>query len=141
MTTTTLLAAYPGRYFAAWNGRDLDAVAPILADAFHWTDPLLPAPLEHLDAAHGFFTGSWGAFPDLRFELIGEPLVDEAAARVAQEWRMLGTHSGEFPPLPVTGKPFDVTGTDVFTVDEDGRATVVRAYYDALGLMRQLGLA
>ena len=141
-TTTTVLAAYPARYFAAWNDQEIEAVAPILAESFAWTDPLLPPEgLTNLEGAHGFFVGSWGAFPDMRFELLGEPLVDEAAGRVAQEWRMTGTHTGEFPPLPITGKPFDVKGTDVFSVDADGRATEIRAYYDSAGLMRQLGLA
>lgn len=141
-TTTAVLAAYPARYFTAWDGQDIEAVAPLLADTFAWTDPLLPPEgLSTLEGAHGFFAGSWNAFPDMRFELVGEPLVDEAAGRVAQVWRMTGTHTGEFPPLPITGKAFDVTGTDVFAVDADGRATEIRAYYDSAGLMRQLGLA
>lgn len=141
-TTTSALAGYPARYFGAWNGRDLDAVAPLLADTFRWTDPLLPEPLTGLEGAHAFFGGSWAGFPDIAFEMLGPPLVDEAAGTVAQEWRMTGTHQGEFPAgVAATGKPFDITGTDVFEVDADGRATAVRAYYDALGLMRQLGLA
>lgn len=141
-TTPSALAAYPARYFDAWNGRDIDAVAPLLADDFLWTDPLLPEPLTNLAGAHAFFTGTWAGFPDIAFELIGGPMVDEGSGTVAQEWRMTGTHQGEFPAgVPATGKPFDVSGTDVFAVDAEGRATAVRAYYDALGLMRQLGLA
>jgi steroid delta-isomerase-like uncharacterized protein len=141
-TTTPALATYPERYFAVWNGRDVSAAEGILADSFEWTDPLLPGPLSTLEMAQGFFQGAWAGFPDFAIEAIGEPLVDEAAGRVAQEWRMTGTHDGEFPPgAPPTGKPFSVTGTDVFTVDAEGRATAVHAYYDVAGLMAQLGLA
>ena len=76
-------------------------------------------------------------------EAIGEPLVDLQGSRVACEWRMTGTHTGEgFPPgVPPTGKAFNLNGTDVFTVADDGRATAIRAYYDSATLLRQLGLA
>lgn len=142
-TTTTAISTYADRYFAAWNGRDIAVVESILAPRFSWTDPSLPAELTEYDSARGFFQASWQGFPDIAFEAIGAPLVDEAAGRVAQEWRMTGTHTGEgFPPgVPPTGNAFDLTGTDVFTVGEDGRATAIRAYYDAGTLVRQLGLA
>ncbi len=145
MTTSqaTALTGLAERYFAGWNGRDLDTAASVLAPTFSWTDPSLPAELTDLAGAQYFFQSSWAAFPDIAFESIGEPLIDEAAGRIAQEWRMTGTHTGaEFPPgVPASGKAFDVTGTDVFTVDADGRATAIRAYYDAATLARQLGLA
>jgi steroid delta-isomerase-like uncharacterized protein len=137
------LSSYPARYFAAWNGHDIEGVAGLLASTFSWIDPSLPAELTDQEGAHGFFQSSWLAFPDIQFEAIGEPLVDEAAGRVAHEWRMTGTHTGDgFPPgVPATGKSFDLCGTDVFTVDDQGRATSIRAYYDAATLARQLGLA
>ena len=142
LQTPVTVADYPARYFAAWNGRDVRAAGGLLADGFAWRDPSLPAPLGALDEAERFFELSWRSFPDLTFELLGEPLVDPAGTRVAQEWRMTGTHQGEGVPagVPGTGRPIDVTGTDVFTVDEEGRATEIRACYDAMGLAAQLGL-
>lgn len=137
----TDLATYPARYFDAWNDQDIEKALDVIADEIEWTDPLLPAPLTTKDGARGFFEGSWAGLPDFHIEAIGEPLVDEASGRVAQEWRMTGTHQGELAGIPATGKPFDVTGTDVWEVDADGRATSVHAYYDAATLMRQLGLA
>jgi len=137
---TTTLAAVPGRYFDTWNGRDLHAIDALLADEFQWIDPLLPGPLEDLEGAHMFYEGSWEGMPDLRFELIGGPLVDEANSRVAQEWRMLGTHTGDFLGTEATNNGVDMLGTDVFTVDADGRVTEVRAYYNAGGVLAQLGL-
>jgi steroid delta-isomerase-like uncharacterized protein len=139
----TALASYPGRYFAAWNGRDTAVIEAILAEDFSWIDPSLPEELTTFDGARAFFESSWQGFPDLAFEAIGDPLVDEGAGRVAQEWRMTGTHTGDgFPPgVPATGNALDVFGTDVFTVDASGLAMSVRAYYDAATLARQLGLA
>jgi steroid delta-isomerase-like uncharacterized protein len=137
------LADYPARYFAGWNNHRLEDTEGLVAPEFHWSDPSLPETVTDTAGAHGFFQSSWAAFPDIHFEQIGELLVDEANSRVAAEWRMTGTHTGgEFPPgVPATGKAFDVYGTDVFTVDEQGRATAIHAYYDAATLARQLGLA
>jgi steroid delta-isomerase-like uncharacterized protein len=142
-STATDIATYPGRYFDAWNGRDIEVVESILAPQLSWVDPLLPEELTDHDGARMFFQGAWQGFPDIAFEAIGGPLVDAENGRVAHEWRMTGTHTGEgFPPgVPPTGKAFDVKGTDVWTVGPDGRATSVRAYYDTATLVRQLGLA
>jgi steroid delta-isomerase-like uncharacterized protein len=140
---TTDLAAYPGRYFAAWNQRDLTTALAVVAEAVHWEDPSLPAPVTDHASAGEFFTAGWTGFPDLAFHAVGEPFVDVANRRVAQEWRMTGTHTGEgFPPgVAPTGRAFDVPGADVWQVDDDGRAVSVRAYYNPADLLTQLGLA
>jgi len=141
-STTTDIAGYPDRYFAAWNGRDVAVVESILTPELSWIDPLLPAELTDYDGARMFFQGGWQGFPDIAFEPIGEPLIDATGSRVAHEWRMTGTHLGEFPAgVAPTGNTFAVSGTDIWTIAEDGRATTVRAYYDSAALARQLELA
>jgi SnoaL-like domain len=140
---TTTLSAYPARYFAAWSQRDLATALDVIAEVVDWQDPSLPAPITDHDGAAGFFTAAWAGFPDLAFHPVGEPLVDTDGQRVSQEWRMVGTHTGQgFPPgITPTGRAFDVAGTDVWQVGPDSRATAVHAYWDVLGLMAQLGLA
>jgi steroid delta-isomerase-like uncharacterized protein len=136
------LTAYPQRYLDAWNQRDVATALRVVHPKVHWVDPLLPEPLIDSDGAAGFFAGAWQGFPDLRFEAIGSPLVDVEGGRVASAWRMTGTHSGEFPPgVPATGNTFAIHGTDVWEVDEDGRATSVHAFYDSIALLRAIGLA
>ena len=138
----TDLPGYPARYFAAWTQRDLDVALDVIAADVNWQDPSLPEPLTDHEGAAGFFTAAWSGFPDMAFHPIGEPLVDVANNRVTQEWRMTGTHTGEgFPPgVPPTGKPFDVTGMDVWEVDAAGRAKSVHAYWNVGTLLTQLGL-
>ncbi|MCX2932343.1 ester cyclase [Mycobacterium sp. CVI_P3] len=139
---STDLAAYPARYFAAWSQRDLSTALAVIAERVDWRDPSLPAPLTDRDGAADFFTSAWSGFPDMAFHAIGEPLVDAANNRVTQEWRMTGTHTGEgFPPgVPPTGRAFDVTGMDVWQVDDAGRAVSVHAYWNVMTLLAQLGL-
>lgn len=138
-----VLAAYPERYLAAWTQRDIDVALDVIATEVDWRDPSLPAPLTSREESRGFFVSAWQGFPDMAFEPIGSPLIDAEQGRVAHEWRMIGTHTGEgFPPgVPPTGKSFDVPGVDIWEVDEDGRAISVRANWDVATLMRQLGLA
>jgi len=140
---TTNLVAYPARYFAAWNQRDLAIALEVIAESVDWQDPSLPtANADHVGAG-AFFTSAWAGFPDLMFLPVGDPLADTARGRVAQEWRMVGTHTGAgFPPgVPATGRAFDVTGTDIWQVDDAGRALSVHAYWNVATLLAQLGLA
>jgi steroid delta-isomerase-like uncharacterized protein len=141
-TDPAILEAYPARYLAAWSQRDIDTALDVIAPELHWVDPSLPAPMTTRDEARSFFVASWQGFPDMAFHPVGAPLVDAAQGRVAHEWRMTGTHTGEgFPPgVPPTGKAFDVSGTDVWEVDQDGRAVSIHAYWDVATLMNQLGL-
>lgn len=145
MTTSPAVdvSDYPTRYFAAWNERDIEAALQAFASTVTWNDPSLPATITTLEEAKGFFEGSWAAFPDLRFEAIGSPLVDATTGRVAQEWRMTGTDSGVgfIPGHSPSGNEFEVPGMDVWVVTADLTATSVTAYYDAASFARQLGVS
>ncbi|WP_026910519.1 ester cyclase [Patulibacter minatonensis] len=145
MTTATsvdVLTAFPARYCAAWSQDDLATFLDVISPEVRWEDPLLPEPFVGHEGATGFFQGARLGFPDMAFELVGEPLVDEANGRVSAEWVMTGTHTGEFPPgAPVSGNSFRVPGSDTWEVDADGRATSVHAHYDTLTLLKAIGLA
>jgi steroid delta-isomerase-like uncharacterized protein len=141
-TSKLKLSDYPAKYFNAWNQRDIEVALAVVSNGIVWTDPSLPATLTSRAEARGFFEGSWASFPDLEFEALGNPLVDESSRRVAQEWRMRGTDNGSgfgAGGRP-TGRSFDVTGLDVWIVDEDLMAVSVAAYYDTGSLARQLGM-
>ncbi|MCW2750021.1 MAG: hypothetical protein JWR83_1131 [Aeromicrobium sp.] len=141
-TPTDVLTAYPARYCAAWSQRDIAVALDVVSAEVHWVDPLLPEPFTGHEGATGFFQGAWQGFPDISFELLGEPLLDAANNRVSAEWRMTGTHTGEFPPgAPISGNGFSVVGSDTWEVGEDGRAVSVHAHYDTLTLLRAIGLA
>ncbi|MGW0035135.1 nuclear transport factor 2 family protein [Gordonia sp. NPDC003376] len=78
-TATTDLAIHPNRHFASWNQRDIEKARDPFAPTLPWTNPLLPAPLTSREGARGFLVFGWEEFPDLRFEPVGRPLVDEVA--------------------------------------------------------------
>jgi steroid delta-isomerase-like uncharacterized protein len=51
-------------------------------------------------------------------------------------WR--GTHGGPFAGVPATGRPIELSGINLFRV-QDGRVVEQRAELDFLGLLQQIG--
>ncbi len=75
------------------------------------------------------------AFPDTQF------VIDEQIAegdRVMTRWTAHGTHKGEFPGIPVTGRKAEVSGVQVDRF-VNGKIVETWSVFDQLGLMQQLG--
>ncbi len=53
-------------------------------------------------------------------------------------WSMTGTHGGELMGVPPTGRPIEVTGFDLFRIEERKIAELWQNW-DQLGLMQQIG--
>lgn len=77
------------------------------------------------------------AFPDLSVTV---DLVVAEGDFVAVRWTARGTNTGEGNGLPATGKRVEVSGVAIFRI-VDGKIAEEWAAGDALGLLRQLGLA
>lgn len=77
------------------------------------------------------------AFPDFRFEI--EDTIEERD-RIAVRYTVTGTHRGELFGIPATGKTISIGGISIYQV-EGGRLREAWVQYDALGMMRQLGVA
>jgi steroid delta-isomerase-like uncharacterized protein len=52
---------------------------------------------------------------------------------------MSGTHKGDFPGMPATGKRFSIRGVTILEL-EAGRIRRNADYWDAASVMRQVGL-
>jgi len=76
------------------------------------------------------------AFPDLRCAI--HETVQEGDL-VACRWRMTGTHSGTYLGLPPTGERVGLEGITIIRF-HGNRIAEQWTHYDALGLLRQLGL-
>ncbi len=109
-------------------------LAQDLIDAWNTHDPEHILALFTEDLVYEDVT--FAAFPDLRFELTSAVV---AGDRGAAEWTMTGTHRGDFPGLPATGKSFTVRGASIFDLAGD-KLRHNRDYWDFATLLRQLGL-
>ena len=62
-----------------------------------------------------------------------------AGGRTATEWVMTGTHSGELPGIPATGKSFSVRGVSIADLRE-GKISRNTDYYNLVSFLQQVGL-
>jgi len=74
--------------------------------------------------------------PDLKFELKS---FFSAGGRTASEWVMAGTHAGELPGIPATGKRFSVRGASIEELRGD-KISRHADYYNLVSFLQQVGL-
>jgi len=122
-----------------WNKGDFSQIATYVAAEYAIkSDPGDPWDGQVIDHA-GFkerVLFSRNAFPDLRFDL--EELIAEGD-RVVASWIMSGTHLGDLPGLPATGKPFAIRGMTIYYFKGDKVCGHWQAY-DRLGFLAQMGV-
>jgi hypothetical protein len=112
------------RYLAAWNERDPHARRAQVAQAFardaSYLDPVMQG--RGADGIDAMIGAAQGQFPGCRFALHGEPDGHHDVVRFS--WALLGPDAGpDAVPL--------ARGTDVATVDADGRLVRVTGFLDA----------
>jgi steroid delta-isomerase-like uncharacterized protein len=120
------------RWIEAYNERDLQAEADVLAPDYVAHVPAVPGPLEGLEAWRQFSGSFAEAFPDIRLSI--EDIMaegDMVAARVA----FRGTHRGEFQGIPPTGKEVAFSSIEVNRVVE-GKVEEHWVELDLLGVMQ-----
>jgi steroid delta-isomerase-like uncharacterized protein len=119
-----------------WNQMRYEGIDELFADSYVNHNPI-----------PGFPTGREGikqllkvykvAFPDMHFTV--EDQIAEGDT-VVTRWTMRGTHQGDLFGTAPTGRRVEVEGITIFRV-QDGRIVERWAQLDALGQMRQLGIA
>ena len=75
------------------------------------------------------------AIPDLQIQVTNRLA---HGPQVIVEWTAAGTHTGNFPGLPASGRPFSIRGVTV-VVRQQGKIVRESIYYDMQEVRRQLG--
>jgi steroid delta-isomerase-like uncharacterized protein len=127
-------------FFEAWNERDYDLGASLIADDGELIEI---ATDEHFRGGDGLREEyhKWGdAFPDGRVEVRNSIAADDW---VVLEMRFHGTNTGAFVgamgEVPPTGRPLTFDFCTVMQV-RDGRLVLGRHYHDNTTIAQQLGL-
>jgi steroid delta-isomerase-like uncharacterized protein len=126
--------------FDRFNRRDLEGLGEVIADDFELVDVPAGLTLRGRNALRQWFEGFLTAGPDAHAEL--KTLIADG------EWSA-GEHVGTFThsgpllspsgAIPPTGRHVEVQMAEVYRI-RDGKLAVLRAYYDAATMLRQLGL-
>jgi steroid delta-isomerase-like uncharacterized protein len=125
------------QWLDAWNSHDVERVLACLTTNAVYEDLALNVVNRGHDEARQFILAGWAAFPDMRFDMTGAAISGDHGT---VEWTMSGTHRGDFPGLPATGRSFIVRGVSVLDLAGDGSTIQhVRDYWDFATVLRQLG--
>lgn len=123
-------------YEEVWNKRRLELVDEIISPSHALHDPNLTDSAIGPEAYKRQVTRFVTAFPDLHFNV--EDMFGERD-KLAVAWTISGTHRGEFMGIPASNKKVSVDG---ITLNHIVNGKIMDSYisWDALGLMRQLGV-
>jgi steroid delta-isomerase-like uncharacterized protein len=119
-----------------WNRHDLDGVLSFYAEEINWHNVALEETYQGKAEVRAYLSRLLVAFPDLTFG------VTHRIARgdnVAEQWRLRGTHLGEFLGIPPTGRRVDIPGMSMVEL-KAGKFVRDEFYFDSGIVLRQIGL-
>jgi steroid delta-isomerase-like uncharacterized protein len=119
-----------GRWAAAWNGHDGDAVARLCAEDLVYDKPALGDTVHGRQPIRDFVVGMNGAFPDYHFSLEGL-YADVHRRAVLVAWKFIGTYAK-------TGRRVEFHGDDRLELREDGLIATYRCLYDNALVLKQM---
>lgn len=117
-----------------WNRRNPAIIDELMAPDYIHHDVLSPEAFG-LDGYKQFAGRYLSAFPDLHMTIHDEVV---AGDRIVTRWTATGTHNGDLPGLPRTGKKVSVTGITIARLS-NGKFVESWNNWDAFGMLRQLG--
>jgi len=95
----------------AWSSHDTERVLALFTDDCVYKDVTFGAINHGKAELRAFADGTFAAIPDFKVTLTTRFAAENWAG---MEWTMSGTHKGDFPGLPATGKHFSsVRGSTV----------------------------
>lgn len=141
--TTTDSSTDPETLVRRWfedlfNRGELTVADEILAPDVAYAGPpsLSPADVTGPDDIKEYVEVYQSAFPDLWYSV---ERVSRGDDEIHVEWSATGTHESDLFGMEPTGEAFRVEGIDLFVV-EDGRITDIRAQWDTLKMVQELGI-
>ena len=120
----------------AWSSHDADKILSLFTDDCVYEDVTFAAINRGKKELRAFAEGVFAGVPDLKIELTAGFV---AGTWGVMEWVMSGTHKGDFPGMPATGKRFSTRGVTILEL-EAGKIRRNSDYWDAATVMRQVGL-
>jgi steroid delta-isomerase-like uncharacterized protein len=123
-------------YEEVWNERKLAVVDELISPSHALHDPIVSGSQVGPELYKRRVVELTTGFPDLR--LVVEDTIAEREKFVVS-WIVSGTHKGEFMQIPATNRKISLEGITIHHI-RNGKILDSYVRWDALGLMRQLGV-
>ena len=99
------------QWAAYWSAHDMERLLRLFTDDVVYEDVTMGVVNRGIAELRAFGEGFFSGFPDVTFELQS---AFANGTRGGAEWVMRGTHTGNLPGMPATGKRVDVRGASIF---------------------------
>lgn len=113
----------------AWSTSDIPKLLTLFTDDATHEDVPTGTLSRGKEGIEAFVLMLRTAFPDMKMTLVNRIIGDDWACG---EWMMTGTHAGDYPNLPATGKALNVRGVSIYEF-QDGKIKREADYWDLLG--------
>ena len=121
---------------AAWSSHNTEELLTLFTDDCVYEDVTFGVVNRGKKELRAFADGVFAGIPDFKIEVTAQ---FASGTWASMEWVMSGTHKGDFPGMPATGKRFSTRGVTVLELDA-GKIRRNSDYWDAASVMRQVGL-
>jgi steroid delta-isomerase-like uncharacterized protein len=121
---------------AALNSHDIDKLISFYMDECVYEDMALGRVSHGKEELKAFFQNMFVWSPDVKFE---SKSAFNAGDWAASEWVMSGTHTGNTPQLPATGKKFSIRGASINQI-HNGKVSRQSDYWNLMSFLQQVGL-
>jgi steroid delta-isomerase-like uncharacterized protein len=123
------------RHLEVRNARNVDALQNDYAEDAVVEGSMFPKPFVGRAAVAARIGAEMLAFPDLRVEMTNRVVHGN---QVTVEWVATGTHTGDFPGFPASGRSFSIPGVTV-VIREHGKIVRESLYYDMEVVRHEFG--
>jgi steroid delta-isomerase-like uncharacterized protein len=124
-------------YLDTWNRKDAAAVAEWIAEDCVYEDVAMGEVLKGPTEVMAFAQRTATMSSDYAFEVVS---ASESGEQYTVEWVLAGTHTGDMPGIPATGKPFRIRGVSVGRRNAAGKITEDRDYWNMADFLMQIGV-
>ena len=119
----------------AWSSHDPEQVTDLVTDDCVYEDVTLGVTNHGKAELRAFAEELFKAFPDVKVELTSRFAGGDWGG---MEWTMSGTHRGDLPGLPATGKPFSFRGASIVVLQKY-KIRRCADYWDLATFLKQVG--
>ncbi len=121
---------------AAWNSHDVEKIVSFFTDDGVHEDMATGAVNRGKEEVKAFISSTFIFSPGWKAEVKSRFGAGDWSAR---EWIMSGTHGGDLPGLPATGKKFSVRGASITELHE-GKIRRNTDYWNLASFLQQVGV-
>jgi steroid delta-isomerase-like uncharacterized protein len=119
-----------------WSSHDLDRLTALFTDDVVYEDVTLGRVNRGKGEFRSFAEEFFAGFPDVTFE---QKSRFASGSHGDVEWLMRGTHRGDMPGMPATGKQVEVRGASILEFAND-KIRRCSDYWDMATFLKQLGM-